>query len=177
MIKRYGQFVNGKVNEEFVMTEPNLNITPMSTPMIPDNIQMRTGVQNLVEPMTQNKSMSQFDGEEEEVGVDKYTDALKKLSDASKEDFSKVYNKVEKSVTVKGKKVSFPAETEKYHVEGVKKPFETLQEVLDFFERGISPQARQEVRGEMSSIKDEGVLDRVEQFESKSYKSKRIMKK
>jgi hypothetical protein len=59
----------------------------------------------------------------------------------------------------------------------VKKPFATLEEVLAYFESGVSAQARQEVRDEMSSIKDEEVLDREEQFESKSYKSKRMIKK
>ena len=111
-------------------------------------------------------------GEVEEVGVDKYTDALQKLADAAGVE----YNSVEKSVVINDKKVTFPTETEKYHVEGVKKPFATLEEVLAYFENGVSPQARQEVRDEMSSIADEEVLDRQEQFESKSYKSKRFKK-
>ena len=177
MIKRYNQFVKGKINEEFVMAgeDSDIDVTPPST--MPDTKPGRPGILPLTTPEIQDDTMGELGGEVEEVGVDKYTDALQKLTDASGEDFEQVYNKDEKSVTVNGKKVCFPAETEKYHVEGVKKPFATLEEVLAYFESGVSSQARQEVRDEMSSIKDEEVLDREEQFESKSYKSKRMIKK
>jgi hypothetical protein len=177
MIKRYNQFVKGKVNEEFVMTGEDSDIDVTTPSTIPDTKPGRPGILPLTTPEIKDEPMGEFEGEVEEVGVDKYTDALQKLTDASGEDFEQVYNKDEKSVTVKGKKVSFPAETEKYHIEGVKKPFATLEEVLAYFESGVSPQARQEVRDEMSSIKDEEFLDREEQFESKSYKSKRMRTK
>jgi hypothetical protein len=177
MIKRYNQFVKGKVNEEFVMTgeESDIDVTTPST--IPDTKPGRPGILPLTTPEIQDGPMGEFEGEVEEVGVDKYTDALQKLADATGEDFEQVYNKAENSITINDKKVSFPSETGKYHVEGVKKPFETLEEVVAYFKRGVSSQARQEVRDEMSSIKDEEFLDREEQFESKSYKSKRMRTK
>jgi len=177
MIKRYNQFVKGKVNEEFVMTGEDSDIDVTTPSTIPDTKPGRPGILPLTTPEIQDEPMGEFEGEVEEVGVDKYTDALQKLADATGEDFEQVYNKAENSITINDKKVSFPSETGKYHVEGVKKPFETLEEVVAYFKRGVSSQARQEVRDEMSSIKDEEVLDREEQFESKSYKSKRMTKK
>jgi hypothetical protein len=177
MIKRYNQFVKGKVNEEFVMTGEDSDIDVNAPSTLPDTKPERPGILPLTTPEIQDNPMGEFEGEVEEVGVDKYTDALQKLADATGEDFEQVYNKAENSITINDKKVSFPSETGKYHVEGVKKPFETLEEVVAYFKRGVSSQARQEVRDEMSSIKDEEVLDREEQFESKSYKSKRMRKK
>jgi hypothetical protein len=175
MIKRYNQFLNGRVNEEFTMSDEEVEVNPPST--IPDTRPERPGILPLTTPEIQDDPMGEFEGEVEEVGVNKYVDALQKLADATGEDFEQVYNKAENSITINDKKVSFPSETGKYHVEGVKKPFETLEEVVAYFKRGVSSQARQEVRDEMSSIKDEEVLDREEQFESKSYKSKRMRKK
>ncbi len=168
MIKRYNQFIKENIGEEYSPIEPEVattlpalgqraEATPSEAPMMDEMPEEMTG---------------EMTGEVEEVGVDKYTDALQKLADAAGVE----YNSVEKSVVIDGKKITFPTETEKYHVEGVKKPFATLEEVLAYFENGVSPQARQEVRDEMSSIADEEVLDRQEQFESKSYKSRRFKK-
>jgi hypothetical protein len=165
MIKRYNQFVKeNKTNEEYEYS------TEVDTPSLPALGQRAEATPS--EAPLMDEMPEEMTGEVEEVGVDKYTDALQKLADAAGVE----YNSVEKSVVINDKKVTFPTETEKYHVEGVKKPFATLEEVLAYFENGVSPQARQEVRDEMSSIADEEVLDRQEQFESKSYKSKRLKK-
>lgn len=165
MIKRYNQFIKeNKTNEEYEYS------TEVDTPSLPALGQRAEATPS--EAPIMDEMPEEMTGEVEEVGVDKYTDALQKLADAAGVE----YNSVEKSVTINDKKVTFPTETEKYHVEGVKKPFATLEEVLAYFENGVSPQARQEVRDEMSSIADEEVLDRQEQFESKSYKSKRFKK-
>ena len=175
MIKRYNQFVNGRLNEEFIMGDEEVEVNPPS--IIPDTRPERPGILPLTEPEIKDDPMGEFEGEVEEVGVNKYTDALQKLAQAAGEDFEQVYNKAENSITINDKKVSFPSETGKYHVEGVRKPFETLEEVVAYFKGGVSSQDRQEVRDEMSSIKDEEVLDTQEQFESKIYKAKRNKRK
>ena len=165
MIKRYNQFIKeNKTNEEYEYS------TEVDTPSLPALGQRAEATPS--EAPIMDEMPEEMTGEVEEVGVDKYTDALQKLADAAGVE----YDSVDKSVVIDGKKITFPTETEKYHVEGVKKPFATLEEVLAYFENGVSPQARQEVRDEMSSIADEEVLDRQEQFESKSYKSKRLKK-
>ena len=165
MIKRYNQFVKeNKTNEEYEY------YTEVDTPSLPALGQRAEATPS--EAPLMDEMPEEMTGEVEEVGVDKYTDALQKLADAAGVE----YDSVEKSVVIDGKKITFPTETEKYHVEGVKKPFATLEEVLAYFENGVSPQARQEVRDEMSSIADEEFLDRQEQFESKSYKSRRFKK-
>ena len=165
MIKRYNQFIKeNKTNEEYEYS------TEVDTPSLPALGQRAEATPS--EAPIMDEMPEEMTGEVEEVGVDKYTDALQKLADAAGVE----YDSVDKSVVIDGKKITFPTETEKYHVEGVKKPFATLEEVLAYFENGVSPQARQEVRDEMSSIADEEVLDRQEQFESKSYKSKRFKK-
>ena len=165
MIKRYNQFIKeNKTNEEYEYS------TEVDTPSLPALGQRAEATPS--EAPIMDEMPEEMTGEVEEVGVDKYTDALQKLADAAGVE----YDSVDKSVVIDGKKITFPTETEKYHVEGVKKPFATLEEVLAYFENGVSPQARQEVRDEMSSIADEEVLDRQDQFESKSYKSKRLKK-
>lgn len=163
MIKRYNQFSKTRLNEYFTMEETDVESTKSILPIDRSKNMMTSELDSSVE----------YGEEEEEVGIDKYTDALKKLCDASGENFTEIYNQSEKSIELNGRKISFPAETEKYHVEGIKKPFATVEELLAYFETGVSPKARQEVRDEISSIKDEEVLDRDEQFESKSYKFKR----
>ncbi len=164
MIKRYNQFIKENIGEEYSPIEPEVATT---LPALGQRAEATPSEAPMMGEMPE-----EMPGEVEEVGVDKYTDALQKLADAAGVE----YDSVEKSVVIDGKKITFPTETEKYHVEGVKKPFATLEEVLAYFENGVSPQARQEVRDEMSSIADEEVLDRQEQFESKSYKYKRLKK-
>lgn len=164
MIKRYNQFIKENIGEEYSPIEPEVTTT---LPALGQRAEATPSEAPMMDEMPEEMT-----GEVEEVGVDKYTDALQKLADAAGVE----YDSVDKSVVIDGKKITFPTETEKYHVEGVKKPFATLEEVLAYFENGVSPQARQEVRDEMSSIADEEVLDRQEQFESKSYKSKRLKK-
>lgn len=185
MIKRYNQFIKENIGEEYSPIEPEVattlpalgqraEATPSEAPMMDEMPEEMTG---------------EMTGEVEEVGVDKYTDALQKLADAAevaglkykivfsdKKTASAEKAPVITAVEINDKKVTFPSENEKYVVEGVKKPFDTLEEVLAYFENGVSPQARQEVRDEMSSIADEEFLDRQEQFESKSYKSRRFKK-
>jgi hypothetical protein len=182
MIKRYNQFVKeNKTNEEFEMDEPvAMPRTAPSRPEVKPDVTEKPGTApSKPSPFRKNRPSvepdpkAEIEMEDEEIGVDKYTSALQSLADAAGVE----YNIEDKSVVINGKKVIFPTETEKYHVQGVKKPFATLEEVLSYFESGVdnTPQ-RQEVKDEMTSLKDEEVLDTQEQFESKSYKSKRFKK-
>ena len=101
---------------------------------------------------------------------------MRKLAEA----LGSEYNESDKFVMVDGKKVIFPPETEKYHVEGIKKPFATLEDVISHFETQDTTEIEnrtEEASAEMDSIKDESFLDSGEnQFESKSYKLKRFKK-
>jgi hypothetical protein len=183
MIKRYNQFVKeNKTNEEFEMEAPFMSgtetkpATPTTTPDTPTRPRpTRPGIAPTQVPSEEDAPLASYGMEEdEEVGMDKYSSALQSLADAAGVDF----NIEDKSVTINGKKVIFPTETEKYHVEGVKKPFATTEEVLAYFEsdKGVESPERQETRDEMTSIKDEETLDSGEQFESKSYKNLRRKK-
>ena len=64
------------------------------------------------------------------------------------------------------------------NIKGLKKGFATIEDVLSNLggQSTLSSDRNQEVRDEMSSLKDETLLDDAEQFESKSYKSKRFKK-
>lgn len=155
MIKRYNQFVKGKLNEDFEMeTEAPISLGGQP-PINTNRVEME----------------SDFGGEEEEVATDKYEMALKSLADAAGVEFEPG----QKSVIIDGKEVTFPAEDEKYHIKGVKKGFTSVEDVLANLggQSTLPSTNKKEVRDEMSSIKDEEVIDSGEQFESKSYKSTR----
>jgi hypothetical protein len=162
MIKRYNQFVKGKVNEDYEIEseiESPVRELPLDEePPINTPIDME----------------SEFEGEEEEIAKDKYEIALQDLADAAGVEF----NTGDKMVVIGDKKVTFPAETEKYHIDGVKKSFSTVDDVLSNLGGAIKTptEVSSEVSDEMSSIKDEEFLDKEEQFESKSYKSKSYKK-
>ena len=185
MIKRYNQFVNGKTNEEFrfdteesVPTLPSLGGTKQAPVTKPDTTERPAPTRPTpfptTRPSTEPGTKAEFQMEEEEVAVDKYEMALKNLADAAGVEF----NTGDKVVIIDGKEVSFPAETEKYHIRGVKKGFDTPEDVLSNLggSKNTNSERQQEVRDEMSSIKDEEFLDSGEQFESKSYKYKRFKK-
>ncbi len=182
MIKRYNQFVKeNKTNEEFDY-EMEAPVMPYQSDAKPAPITKPDTTERpaptrptpfpTTRPATEPGTKAEFQEEDEEVAVDKYSTALQKLADLAGVEF----DASSKSVTINGKKVIFPTETEKYHVDGVKKPFPTAEEVIQYFEsdsRAQSPE-RQEVKDEMTSLKDEEFLDSGEQFESKSYKNKRF---
>jgi hypothetical protein len=162
MIKRYNQFVKGKLNEDYEM-EAELEAPVRDLPSL--------GGRPPITP-TNIETESEFEGEEEEVATDKYELALQSLADAAGVEFKSG----EKSVVINGREVTFPAEDEKYHIKGVKKGFSSVDDVLANLGGESTTNPREEVRDEMSSIKDEEFLDSGEQFESKSYKSKRFKK-
>jgi hypothetical protein len=188
MIKRYNQFVKGKVNEDYefeteapVRTIPSLGKpTPSSPEVAPGTIEKPLTIPSKPSPFRRDKpstepgTKAEFEGEEEEVGVDKYEMALQTLADLAGAEF----NSGDKVVVIDNKEVTYPAETEKYHIKGVKKSFDTPEDVLTNLggAQNSPTERKQEVEDEMNSIKDEEVLDQSEQFESKSYKSKRFKK-
>ena len=74
-------------------------------------------------------------------------------------------------------KIIFPSETEKYQIEGVKKGFNTAEEVVSELEKissqTVSGRRTQETEEELRSLKDDELGDEIErEFESKSYKSR-----
>ena len=79
----------------------------------------------------------------------------------------------DKTVIYNGKKIYYPSETDKYHVEGVKKPFNTLDEVVSFLksDENNTPEIEQD------DYKYEDDLFIEDEFESKSYKKLRNFKK
>ena len=165
MIKRYNQFVEGKVNEDYDM-DAELEAPVTNLPSLGGR-----------PPITPTDIETEFEGEEEEeeeVATDKYELALQSLADAAGVEFKTG----QKSVVINGKEITFPAETEKYHIKGLKKGFATVEDVLSNLggQSTSTSDRSQEVRDEMSSLKDEELLDNTEQFESKSYKSKRFKK-
>jgi len=153
MIKRYNQFVKGKLNEDLGM-EPELEAPVRDLPSLGGR-----------PPINRPSEMeAEFEGEEEEVANDKYEIALQTLADAAGVDFTPG----QKSVVIDGKEVTFPAETEKYHIKGVKKYFTTPEDVLaNLGSQSTASGQKQEVKDEMTSLKDEEIIDSGEQFESK----------
>jgi len=192
MIKRYNQFVKGKVNEDYefeteapVRTIPSLGKPAPSSPEVapgtiekPSTIPSKPSPFRRDKPSTEPGTKAELGGEEEEVGYDKYTTALKSLADAAGVDF----NEADKMVVINGKEVTFPAEDEKYHIKGIKKGFTSVEDVL----ANVGGQSNEEP---ISSIKDEEALEETEDdldkidledemgtFESKSYKNTRLKK-
>ena len=164
MIKRYNQFVENKINEDYEI-ESELEAPVRELPL---------DEEPAINTPTDIDMESEFEGEEEEIAKDKYEIALQDLADAAGVEF----NTGDKMVVIGDKKVTFPAETEKYHIDGVKKSFSTVDDVLSNLGGAIKTptEVSSEVSDEMSSIKDEEFLDKEEQFESKSYKSKSYKK-
>lgn len=184
MIKKYNQFVKeNKTNEEFdyemeAPVMPYQSGTKQAPITKPDTTERPAPTRPTpfptTKPGTEPGTKAEFEGEVEEVAVDKYEMALQTLADLAGVEF----NSGDKVVVIDNKEITYPAETEKYHIKGVKKSFDTPEDVLSNLGGAQSvPTERQEEAGEeMDSIKDEEVLDPTEQFESKSYKSKRFKK-
>jgi hypothetical protein len=127
MVKRYNQFVKDKVNEDYefeteapVRTLPSFGGTKQTPITKPDTTERpaptRPSPFPTKRPSTEPGTKAEFEGEEEEVATDKYEMALTQLADAVGVEF----NPGDKMVVVDGKEITFPAETEKYHIKGVK---------------------------------------------------------
>ena len=170
MIKKYNEFLKGKTNEEFVMsptTKPLPGETEIQTPV-------RTPLEEPAPPSLipdeaeENAPAKASYGEEEEEGGDMYQQNLQHLADLLGAQV------VDGSVNYEGKKITFPSETEMFHVD--KKKFKTAEEVADYLGNQMP---KDEIRDELDSLKDDAVIDQLEmeeKFESKSYKFKRFKK-
>jgi hypothetical protein len=167
MIKKYNQFVKGKINEDFELDYPEVDEPRVETTL-------------LDEPELSNE----FEGEEEEEeeAGDKYETALRKLADAAGVEFKSG----DKSIVIDGKEVTFPAEDEKYHIKGVKKAFTSVEDVMVNINNSVSRKLdRQsgEEQMEMPKKMINGMVGQEQmempmnnQFESNSYKYKRFKK-
>lgn len=198
MIKKYNQFVTeNKTNEEFdfeteapVRTMPSLGKPAPASPEVAPDTTVKPGEApskpspfRRDKPSTEPGTKAEFEGEEEEVGVDKYTAALQSLADAAGVEF----NAPDKMVIINGKEVTFPAEDEKYHIKGVRKGFNTVEDVLANVggeNKTIEPSIKDEeaLEEEPSFEETEGDLAKRDlesemgALESKSYKSTRLKK-
>ncbi len=163
MIKKYNQFIK-KTNEEFVFGKDQIE----------DDVAKSFGDDINSEPTVQM--------EEEEEGGDVYYSKLKELADTLGVEV------VDNSVVYNGKKVIFPSETEKYHIEGSKGGFDTVEEVISELEKEhdsdnskrMTPEEEDLLTGERSGERSVGLDDLedddFQKFESKSYKSQRLKK-
>lgn len=162
MIKKYNQFVKGRVNEDYDFE--------VESPVAPIDYTMGETENQLDNPPAEitldPESTEGVEEEEEEEGVNKYEIALKELADAAGVEFVKGSNKV----IINGKEVTFPSETEKYHITGVKKGLTSIEDVL----ANVGGKSNE---SPINSIKDEQALeDEMGTFESKSYKNTRLRK-
>ena len=156
MIKKYNQFVNGRINENigegFDEEEgdftPSEEINPGFDEEEGENIDIQDDIED------------EFMGEEEEEGGDIFKSKLKELADLLGTD---VMN--DRTIEYNGKTIIFPSETEKYHVD--KKKFKTAQEAYDYLTRS---------KENKSSRKEREVQRELEIAESKSYRKSRRRK-
>ena len=179
MIKKYNAFVEGKVNEEFVMADTR----PGTTEVSPGTIEKPGVMPETPTPIRKDRTSpvpapAKMEVEqEEEEGGDKYkkiiTDLAAQLGTEVSEDGTIDYN---------GQKINFYSETDMFHVG--KKKFKTADEVVSYLEDS-KPSEEVEIEKDHSPSKedmdelmnahddDDFIKEEEEKFESKSYKSTR----
>ena len=176
MIKRYNQFVSGKVNEEFDMDVDMENEAPIVEEPIADN------------ETSEVEEAPEAELPEEEGGEYQGQMLLNQLANELGTEVSE-----DGSINYEGKKINFFSETEKFHVDG--KKFTTAEEVVNYL--GSAPMTSnnkftldEEEFGDRktnsgSSINPEGdeYFDDEDEFErgddafeSKSYRHTRLKK-
>jgi len=181
MIKRYNQFVKGKVNEDFTMGDTETKPVTAPPTTTPDTRPSRPGVVPTTIPSEQDAPLAKYEQEEEEggeyIGKKMMNDLSSELGTEIDEDGSINYN---------GKKVNFYSETEKFHVD--KKKFDTVEDVLNYLDGSNSPKIKPEEENEMTGEREgerKVGLDDIDEdefedsdvaFESKSYKNSRLKK-
>lgn len=112
MIKRYNQFVNGRINENIEEVEADLD-TELE--------------QDLDQELDLPTEDIDIEEEEEEEAGDIYAKKLQEVAEL-------LGAQVEGGkVNFEGKEIIFPSETEMYHVD--KKKFKTAQEVVDYLKK------------------------------------------
>lgn len=183
MIRRYNDFVKGKVNEDLTMSEPRRS-TERTTPEVMPGTTEKPGVMpSPPSPIKRERTSpvpapakAEVEMEMEEEGGDKYkkviTDLANELGTEVDEDGS---------INYEGKKINFYSETEMFHVD--KKKFKTAEEVINYLESS-TPTEETEMKDHSPSKEDMDELmaahddddfieEEEEKFESKSYKSTR----
>ena len=159
MIKRYNEFVGGKVNEYFSGLDSNPDLESQLSE--PTNTETSEVEEAPVAELPEEEG-GEYQGQillnqlANELGTEVDTDG---------------------SINYEGKKINFFSETEKFHVDG--KKFSTAEEVVNYL--GSAPMTsdeEDEMTGEREGERKAG-LDEIENFEdenpfeSKSYKSTR----
>lgn len=159
MIKRYQQFVEGKVNEDVTMSAPQTKPAPTETPTETPTRPRPTapGVVPTEIPSEEDAPLAQYG--EEEGGQYMGQKMMAELAD-------KLGTEVEDgSINWNGQKINFYSETEMFHIG--KKKFKTPDEVVAYLEVNDSKE---------DSSKEEDFTQEEEKFESKSYKFTRRLK-
>jgi hypothetical protein len=165
MIKKYNQFVKGKVNEEFEMAEPGTK--PVTAPPVttPDTRPSRPGVVPTTIPSEEDAPLARYEEEEEEggeyIGKKMMNDLASELGTEIEEDGSINYN---------GKKINFYSETEKFHVD--RKKFDKVEDVVNY----VGTEAPVNIDEEPIGIDEDEFEDSDDAFESKSYRKTRLNK-
>lgn len=164
MIKRYNQFVSGKVNEEFDMNSDMENEAPFVEEPIVDT------------ETSEVEEAPEAELPEEEGGEYQGQMLLNQLANELGTEVSE-----DGSINYEGKKINFFSETEKFHVDG--KKFSTAEEVVNYL--GSAPMTadeENEMTGEREGERRAGLDDieefeeEDERFESKSYRHTRLKK-
>jgi L-lactate utilization protein LutC len=164
MIKKYNQFVNERVNEEFESEEEfdtNQQEHELANRDLED--EFKDLESDVKEAPIEDLESEEMEEEMEEEGGDVYTNKLQEVADKLG---SEVTNG---KVEYNGQKIIFPSETEMFHV-GNKK-FKTADEVVSFIE-GESNKLADKEFDEM----DEDERYAMKVGESKSYKNTRKFK-
>ena len=162
MIKRYNQFVQGKVNEEFDMDAMEAPIVDM-----PEAEEVPVSELPEVEEGPETELPEEEGGEYQgQILLNQLANELGTEVDA------------DGSINYEGKKINFFSETEKFHVDN--KKFSTAEEVVNYLGgSNESPEHTHTHEEEPSFDETEGDLarrdleDEIGAFESKSYKHTR----
>jgi len=179
MIKKYNAFVEGKVNEEFVMAEPR----PGTTEVSPGTIEKPGTMPEPPTPIRKDRTSpvpapAKAELEPKEVeGGDVYSDNLNTLSELLPGSTVSNNSVIYKAENGEEKTILFPSETFNdetgegiFHVD--KKKFKTAQEVADYL---LASESTEEISDEREVSDQQAVedLEMTMQKESKSYKSTR----
>jgi hypothetical protein len=179
MIKKYNQFVESKVNEEFEMAEPM--VKPSQPEVAPGTTERPSERPGSPSPIRRERTSpipapakAELEEEEEEggqyIGKKMISDLSNQLGVDIEEDGSINYN---------GKKINFYSETEKFHVD--RKKFDTVEDVVNYVSESDEVASEEDMTGELVNIDEEPIgidEDEIEEgtFESKSYRHTRLKK-
>ena len=181
MIKRYNDFVKGRVNEEVELE----NEAPFVEEPIADTDESDLEIED--SPVSEVEEVSETPASElpeEEGGEYQGQILLNQLANELGTEVSE-----DGSINYNGKKINFFSETEKFHVDN--KKFATVEEVVDYLGKSepeisneMTPEEENEMTGELEGEKKVGLDDIDEDefekgddaFESKSYRHTRLKK-